>query len=105
MTRRTIFAVKLGLAAAVALPAFAEQQPMVHWDATKLSKPQFKVLMENNVQVKMRDGVSLSTDIYLPDAPGKFPTFRSARSPTSEWNCCFWSTLIAGSNSAACSSL
>jgi putative CocE/NonD family hydrolase len=30
--------------------------------------------MDHNVQVKMRDGVFLSTDIYLPDAPGKFPT-------------------------------
>lgn len=42
-------------------------------DESKLSRPEFKVRMEHHVPVKMRDGVNLSTDIYLPDAPGPFP--------------------------------
>jgi putative CocE/NonD family hydrolase len=82
MTGRTALAATLALAAAVAIPAFEEQQPLAHWDEARLSKPQYKVLMEHNVQVKMRDGVFLSTDIYLPAAPAKFPTILS-RTPYS----------------------
>jgi putative CocE/NonD family hydrolase len=29
--------------------------------------------MEANVRIPMRDGVTLSADIYRPDAPGQFP--------------------------------
>jgi uncharacterized protein len=35
--------------------------------------PELGVIIETNVRVKMRDGVSLATDIYRPKAPGKFP--------------------------------
>ncbi len=38
-----------------------------------LSKPAYRVLFESNVRVAMRDGVTLASDIYRPDAPGKFP--------------------------------
>lgn len=52
----------------------AAQQPMVHWDESKLSKPQYGVVAEGLIDVKMRDGTLLSTDVVRPDAPGKFPT-------------------------------
>jgi putative CocE/NonD family hydrolase len=73
MTRGIITGFALGVLAALPNTAVAQQQPVAHWDEAKLSQPQYKVLMENNVQVKMRDGVFLSADIYLPDAHGKFP--------------------------------
>jgi putative CocE/NonD family hydrolase len=38
-----------------------------------LSQPKFKVKVEPNVRVAMRDGVKLGTDIYRPDAEGKYP--------------------------------
>ena len=34
---------------------------------------QYRVIRERNVMVPMRDGVRLATDIYRPDAPGRFP--------------------------------
>ena len=37
------------------------------------SGPIFNVLEELDVKVVMRDGVRLSTNIYRPDAPGRFP--------------------------------
>jgi uncharacterized protein len=42
-------------------------------EAQELSKPVYKVIEELDVKVTMRDGVKLSTNIYHPDAPGKFP--------------------------------
>ncbi len=33
----------------------------------------YRVLIQDHVPVKMRDGVTLVADIYRPDAPGKFP--------------------------------
>lgn len=44
-----------------------------HYDEAKLSKPSYQVHREANVRVPMRDGVTLSTDIYRPDAGGRFP--------------------------------
>ena len=38
-----------------------------------LSQPTHKIRMRCNLMVPMRDGVRLSTDLYLPDAPGPFP--------------------------------
>ena len=38
-----------------------------------LSKPTFAVKTERNVRLQMRDGTLLATDIYRPDADGKFP--------------------------------
>lgn len=37
------------------------------------SQPIYEVKAERNVRVSMRDGVSLSVDIYRPNAEGKFP--------------------------------
>jgi predicted acyl esterase len=33
----------------------------------------FQVVVERNVRVRMRDGVTLQADIYRPKDPGKFP--------------------------------
>jgi putative CocE/NonD family hydrolase len=82
MRRGAFFTAIFGLTTLISAAALMGQQTMVHWDAAKLSKPQYKVLMEHNVPVKMRDGVCLSTDIYIPNAPGKFPTILS-RTPYS----------------------
>jgi uncharacterized protein len=38
-----------------------------------ISKPTFRVKTDPNVGVAMRDGTKLSTTIYRPDSPGKFP--------------------------------
>ncbi len=41
--------------------------------AAALSAQSFEVRLEQDVKVKMRDGVLLSTDIYRPKADGRFP--------------------------------
>jgi len=38
-----------------------------------LSQPKYEVKVESNVEVPMRDGIKLATDIYFPDAEGPFP--------------------------------
>ena len=40
---------------------------------SQISAPTYKVIAELDVKVSMRDGVRLSTHIFRPDAPGKFP--------------------------------
>ncbi len=40
---------------------------------SQISIPTYKVIAELDVKVPMRDGVRLSTNIFRPDAPGKFP--------------------------------
>jgi putative CocE/NonD family hydrolase len=53
----------------------AAQSPVTsHWDDATLSAPAYGVRMQHHVAVPMRDGVSLSADLYLPDAPGRYPT-------------------------------
>ncbi len=52
----------------------AQERVAEHWDEDKLSRPTYQVRMEHNVPVPMRDGVTLSTDFYLPDAEERFPT-------------------------------
>jgi putative CocE/NonD family hydrolase len=42
-------------------------------DDPLLSKPEYEVKVESDVDVPMRDGVDLKADIYRPDADGKFP--------------------------------
>ena len=49
-------------------------RPLQHFDETTLSKPAHRVRIENDVRVTMRDGVTVSVDIYRPDAPGRFPS-------------------------------
>jgi uncharacterized protein len=39
----------------------------------KLSKPMYKVKVEKDVMVTMRDGVKVAVDVYRPDAEGTFP--------------------------------
>ena len=34
---------------------------------------EYKVVRERNVMAPMRDGIRLATDVYRPDAPGRFP--------------------------------
>ena len=41
--------------------------------AARQSENPYQVAIENGVRVKMRDGVSLATDVYRPRAEGKFP--------------------------------
>src|SRR3974377_1089331 len=38
-----------------------------------VSQPTHKITIRCTVMVPMRDGVRLSTDIYMPDEPGPFP--------------------------------
>ena len=38
-----------------------------------VSQPEFEVVIDKNVQVPMRDGVHLATDVYKPEAAGPFP--------------------------------
>ena len=45
-----------------------------HFDEALLSKPAHRVRIDNDVRVAMRDGVTLSVDVYRPDGPGQFPT-------------------------------
>ena len=66
----------VGLALGLGSARLIGQRPsgsVVHYDEARLSQPTHKVRMEHNVRVPMRDGVALSTDIYRPDADGKFP--------------------------------
>lgn len=39
----------------------------------KLSQPEYKVKLDKDVYVTMRDGVRVAVDVYRPDAPRKFP--------------------------------
>ena len=48
--------------------------------ADKLSKPQYKVIVERDVMIPMRDGTMIAANIYRPDAPGTFPALHAADS-------------------------
>jgi putative CocE/NonD family hydrolase len=48
-------------------------QPWAHWDESKLSRPEYKAVVDENVKIPMRDGVNLTADVYRPDAPGRLP--------------------------------
>ncbi len=39
----------------------------------KLSQPKYKVKVEKDVFIEMRDGVHVAVDVYRPDADGQFP--------------------------------
>ena len=77
MMRRVLFS--LILAGAISLGLWAALQgqsstaPLRHYDENLLSKSAYRVKVEIDVKVPMRDGVALSADIYRPDAEGKFP--------------------------------
>src|SRR5215813_15118033 len=51
----------------------AVAQAVRHYDDSLLSKPTYRVKTEIDVKVPMRDGITLSADIYRPDVEGKFP--------------------------------
>ena len=55
--------------------------------AEELSQPVYKVIEEKTVMVEMRDGVRLATDIYRPDAEGKFPALlvRTPYNKEAQW--------------------
>ncbi|MCC7461022.1 MAG: CocE/NonD family hydrolase [Gammaproteobacteria bacterium] len=74
MTRTALRTGLLGFAAALALPVGSQQPSATLYGPAQLSAPQFKVRLDHNVKVRMRDGVELSTDLYLPEAPGRYPT-------------------------------
>jgi putative CocE/NonD family hydrolase len=38
-----------------------------------LSQPKYEIVVDRDIEVPMRDGVRLATDIYRPDTDGKFP--------------------------------
>jgi predicted acyl esterase len=42
-------------------------------DPSKVSQPQFGMIVERDVDVPMRDGLALKCDIFRPDDGGKFP--------------------------------
>ena len=54
-------------------PAAPASSGIQHYDDASLSRPMHRVRMENDVRVKMRDGITLSVDVYRPDSPGRFP--------------------------------
>jgi putative CocE/NonD family hydrolase len=66
-------AAALGIAGAALAQDMPQPLSAPLYDEAKLSKPLYKVVMQANVRVPMRDGVTLASDIYRPDAPGKFP--------------------------------
>ena len=37
------------------------------------NEPKFKVVVEKNLAMRTRDGVTLRADVYRPDAAGKYP--------------------------------
>jgi predicted acyl esterase len=41
------------------------------------SPSRYRVLVEKDVPMQMRDGVMLRADIYRPDATGRFPVLLS----------------------------
>ena len=61
--------VLIGLCAVIVIsPRWSEEHSQ-----GSVSSPEYNVIMEMNVMVPMQDGVKLATDIYRPDAKGKFP--------------------------------
>jgi putative CocE/NonD family hydrolase len=76
---RSMSALLSALALAVSWPVCsadgraAPGVPAIHWDEAKLSAPTYEVRVERNVRVPMRDGVTLSADIYRPATEGQFP--------------------------------
>ena len=41
------------------------------------SRPQYRVLVEKDVPMQTRDGVTLRADVYRPDTAGRFPVLLS----------------------------
>jgi predicted acyl esterase len=43
----------------------------------KVSQPRHQMRVERGVRIKARDGTSLACDVYLPEAPGRYPALLS----------------------------
>ena len=43
-----------------------------------LSEPRHRIRRENNVEIPMRDGVTLLADVHRPDDEGRFPALIAA---------------------------
>jgi predicted acyl esterase len=59
--------------ATVSLPRPAYWHAQYLKNVEQLSKPQYRMVVERDVAVPMRDGVVLRADVFRPDAPGTFP--------------------------------
>ena len=46
--------------------------------ADKLSQPEYKMTVDRDVMIEVRDGVHIAVDVFRPDAPGEFPSLFSA---------------------------
>ena len=46
--------------------------------ADKLSRPEYKMTVDRDVMIEVRDGVHIAVDVFRPDAPGEFPSLFSA---------------------------
>ena len=58
--------------------AFGGEVPQHSSDSKSgVSQPQYEVIYEANVRAPMRDGIMLSSDIWRPDAEGRFPVILS----------------------------
>jgi uncharacterized protein len=77
MQRRLVLTTLVGLVAlSVYVLQLGAQRPstaVVHYEEARLSQPTHKIRMQHNVRIPMRDGVTLSADIYRPAADGKYP--------------------------------
>jgi len=48
--------------------------------ARELGQPNYRVVVEKDVAIRTRDGLTLRSDVYRPEASGKFPVL-VVRSP------------------------
>src|SRR5262245_9546569 len=83
--RLTLTALSL-TAAVVATAAQSPRSPVTHFDESRVSRATYKVKSQINVRVPMRDGVELSTDIYRPDADGRFPVLVTRTPYGKDWS-------------------
>ena len=67
------------------MPLLGAQASNLDIDESKLSQPTYEVKVEMDVKVPMSDRIELSTNIYRPDALGKFPVIL-IRTPYSNGN-------------------
>ena len=56
-----------------AIPEIMETMMPANFPGQKLSQPKYKMAVERNVFITMRDGVRVACDIYRPDSNGKVP--------------------------------
>jgi len=61
--------------------------PITSVSFAQKSRPTYTVIEKKNIMVEMRDGVELATDIYMPDAAGKYPAIlsRTPYNKSADW--------------------